>query len=77
MRRVALSAIADGDHVILISQSNRVVSCGLIPLVETAPGVTPGMPRTGGETPMVVAAIGLGVLGLFALGAGLALRRRA
>jgi hypothetical protein len=66
---VALSIIADGDHVILVSEANQVVACGWIPQVETAPG----MPRTGDAMPLSVAT-GLFALALLALAAGMRLR---
>ena len=68
---VALSTIADGEHVILVSQGNQMVACGNIPLAENLG--TPGMPRTGSALPLFVA-MGLVILGMIALRAGFALR---
>ena len=61
---VALAAVADGEHVISISQSGQVVACGLVPQVEGAPTGPVGMPRTGGPADLAV----LLVLVLAALG---------
>jgi hypothetical protein len=68
---VALPTVADGEHVILVSQGNQVVACGTIPLAENIG--TPGMPRTGSGLLLLVAA-GLAILALVAVRAGLALR---
>jgi hypothetical protein len=54
METVALATAADGDHVISISQSGRVVACGKITAMEGVPDYMPGMPRTGGSSSQIV-----------------------
>jgi|GEM_PF-6379945 len=51
---VELATVADGDHIISISQSGRVVACGRITAMEGVPDYMPGMPRTGGSSSQVV-----------------------
>ncbi|MDQ5825950.1 MAG: hypothetical protein M3441_17280 [Chloroflexota bacterium] len=70
---VALAAIADGEHVMFISQAGQTVACAWIPEVETVPTV--GMPRTGGAD-LLLALAGLSLVGIVALGSGLVLRRQ-
>lgn len=72
---VALEAIADGEHIIAISQSGQMVACAWIPQVETAPHTPAGIPRTGKADLLLIAA-SMGLIGIVALSGGLALRRR-
>jgi hypothetical protein len=70
---VALSTVADGDHVILVHQGDRTVACGVIPMIESGGGTSVGMPRTGNPLPLLPAG-GLLILALVVLRAGFALR---
>lgn len=72
---VALASIADGQHVMFISQSGKQVACAWVPQVETEPASSVGMPRTGGLDLLLVLS-GLSLLGAIFLGGGLALRRQ-
>jgi len=72
---VALDAIADGEHIISISQAGQMVACAWIPQAETAPRTPAGMPRTGNADLLLIAA-SLAAIATVALGGGLALRRR-
>ena len=70
---VALQDIADGEHIIAVTQSGKMVSCAWIPLAEQPAPV--GMPRTGDAYPLLMAAV-LGVIGALFLRGGIALRRQ-
>ncbi len=70
---VALETMADGEHVIAI-QAGQVVACGVIPKLAPAAALST-LPATGGAAVPLMAAVA-GVLGLCALSAGMALRRR-
>jgi hypothetical protein len=72
---IALPAIADGEHFLAISQSGKTVSCGLLPGFASAPAMPSGMPRTGTADLTIIVA-GLALLGILALGGGLAVRRQ-
>lgn len=72
---VALSAIADGEHIMFVSQSGQQVACAWIPEVETEPATSVGMPRTG-NADLLLALGGLGLAGIVLLSGGLALRRQ-
>ncbi|HYP39419.1 MAG TPA: hypothetical protein VEX13_03585, partial [Chloroflexia bacterium] len=74
VENVPLATLADGEHVIALSQSGRVVACGTIPDTQVAPAGPVGMPVTGGPSGQMV----LLTLILFAAGlvlAGLRLTR--
>jgi hypothetical protein len=70
---VALTTMADGEHVIAIQAGGEVVACGVIPAFSSAP-TAPTLPETGGAG-LSLAAAGAGVLGLGALSVGLFLWR--
>ena len=70
---VALQDIADGQHIIAISQSGKMVSCTWIPVTEQIGPA--GMPRTGGGGLLLMVAA-LGFVGVVILGGGLALQRQ-
>ena len=70
---VALHDIADGEHIIAISQSGKMVSCAWIPVAEQIGPA--GMPRTGGGGLLLMVAA-LGLVGVVILGGGLALQRQ-
>ncbi|MDQ3927604.1 MAG: hypothetical protein M3328_00500, partial [Chloroflexota bacterium] len=72
---VALSAIADGEHIMFIGRSGQRVACAWIPQVQTEPASSVGMPRTGSGDLLLVLG-GLGIAGIVLLGGGLALRRQ-
>jgi hypothetical protein len=71
---VALTTMADGEHIIAIQQAGQVVACGVIPVLTSA-SAPPTLPVTGGAAFPLMAATA-GVLGLCALSAGLFLRQR-
>ncbi|MFB0537022.1 MAG: hypothetical protein ACETWR_18835 [Anaerolineae bacterium] len=71
---VALTTMADGEHIIAIQQAGQVVACGVIPMLTSA-SAPPTLPVTGGAAFSLMAATA-GVLGLCALSAGLFLRQR-
>jgi hypothetical protein len=77
---VAPAIVADGDHVISVSQSGRAVACARVPAMEGLPdiGSTPGMPRTGGATTQTAGYIMALLLALLSAGlvlAGVQMRR--
>lgn len=71
---VALATMADGEHIIAIQQAGQVVACGVIPKLTSALA-PPTLPVTGGAAFSLMAATA-GVLGLYALSAGLFLLQR-
>jgi hypothetical protein len=72
---VTLPAIADGEHILAISQSGKTVSCGWLSRFESSPTTPSGMPRTG-NADLTILVAGLALLGILALSGGLALRRQ-
>ena len=73
---IALTTMADGEHIIAI-QAGQVVACGVIPKLTSA-SAPPTLPVTGGAAFVNFRPQGatVGVLGLCALSAGLFLRQR-
>jgi hypothetical protein len=69
---VALTVMADGEHIIAV-HTDQVVACGVIPKLAAAPEL---LPASGGVGPSLLA-VALAVLGLCALSAGLSLLRKA
>jgi hypothetical protein len=70
VENVPLATLADGEHIIALSQSGRVVACGTIPNTQGAPADPVGMPVTGGPSgqmvllTLVLLAVGLVLAGL-------------
>lgn len=72
---VALSTMADGEHIVAIQSEGAVVACGVIPMLTSGSSAPATLPTTGGAT-LWLTALAAGTLGLSALYAGLLLRRR-
>ena len=71
---VALTTMADGEHIIVIQAGKPVVACGVIPRLTSASAPST-LPVAGGAASPLMPAIA-GVLGLCALSAGLFLWQR-
>lgn len=69
---VPLAAVADGEHIISISQSGQLVACGDIPILEGLALAPVGMPRTGGAAGEAVL-LGLALVALALVLTGLRL----
>jgi hypothetical protein len=74
MEHVALTTMADGEHIIAIQAGGEIVACGVIPEL-TAESTIPALPTTG-EAAFPLATGVAGVLGSCALSARLFLRHR-
>ncbi len=72
---VALTTMADGQHVILVRDGDQVLACGVIPPLPSDSGAST-LPVTGGSFPGFAPALALFGIGALSLGLFLQRRRR-
>lgn len=67
---LALTVMADGEHVIVVHADGQILACGTIPAVTSDPSL---LPATGGP---VISALTIWICGLSALSAALVMHLR-